>query len=133
MGLVRVPFYCINLWLISYRHRYCTYLYYYNHHHFRLAGIRDLIIDESLRHEFHGSCVDPMRIGEASHAEANDALDAVVKAKLDNYQHDYNERNFCESVLVLVVRGQQFRYDRISRVEPCMADSQGVSAAGIVL
>jgi len=101
---VRVPFCCINSWLISYRHRYCTYLYYYNHHHFRLAGIRDLIIDESLRHEFHGSCVDPMRIGEASHAEANDALDAVVKAKLDNYQHDYNERNFCESVLVLVVR-----------------------------
>jgi hypothetical protein len=98
-----------------------------------LAGIRDLIIDESLRHEFHGSCVDPMRIGEASHAEANDALDAVLKAKLDNYQHDYNERNFCESVLVLVVRGQQFRYDRISRVEPCMADSQGVSAAGVVL
>ena len=99
----------------------------------QLAGIRDLIIDESLRHEFHGSCVNPMRIGEASHAEANDALDAVVKAKLDNYQHDYNERNFCESVLVLVVRGQQFRYDRISRVEPCMADSQGVSAAGVVL
>jgi len=133
VGLVRVPFCCINSWLISYRHRYCTYLYYYNHHHFRLAGIRDLIIDESLRHEFHGSCVDPMRIGEASHAEANDALDAVVKAKLDNYQHDYNERNFCESVLVLVVRGQQFRYDRISRVEPCMADSQGVSAAGVAL
>jgi hypothetical protein len=76
-----------------------------------LAGIRDLIIDESLRHEFHGSCVDPMRIGEASQAEANDALDAVV----------------------LVVRGQQFRYDRISRVEPCMADSPGVSAAGVVL
>ena len=39
----------------------------------------------------------------------------------------------CESVLVLVVRGQQFRYDRISRVEPCMADSPGVSAAGVVL
>ncbi len=28
VALVRVPFYFINLWLISYRHRYCTYLYY---------------------------------------------------------------------------------------------------------
>ncbi len=25
----RAPIYFINLWLISYRHRYCTYLYYY--------------------------------------------------------------------------------------------------------
>jgi hypothetical protein len=48
---------------------------------FRLAGVRDVIIDVSLRHEFHGSCADPMRNGEASH-------DAAVKAKLDNYQHD---------------------------------------------
>ncbi len=24
----RAPIYFINLWLISYRHRYCTYLYY---------------------------------------------------------------------------------------------------------
>ena len=28
MALVRVPFYFINVWLITYRHRYCTYLYY---------------------------------------------------------------------------------------------------------
>ena len=35
-----------------------------------------------------------MRNGEASHADANGALDAAVKAKLDNYLHDYNERNF---------------------------------------
>jgi hypothetical protein len=34
-----------------------------------------------------------MRNGEASHADANGALDAAVK-KLDNYQHGYNERNF---------------------------------------
>jgi hypothetical protein len=61
---------------------------------FRLTGIRDLIIDVSLRHEFHGACADPLRNGEASHADANGALDAAVKAKLDNYQHDYNERNF---------------------------------------
>ena len=32
--------------------------------------------------------------GEASHADINSALDAAVKAKLDSYQHDYNERNF---------------------------------------
>ena len=61
---------------------------------FSLAGIRDLIIDVSLRHEFHGACADPARNGEASHADANGVLDAAVKAKLDNYQHDYNERNF---------------------------------------
>ena len=59
-----------------------------------MAGIRDLIIDVSLRHEFHGSCHNHMRNGEASHADANGALDAAVKAKLDNYQHDCNERNF---------------------------------------
>ena len=28
VALVRVPCYFINLWLISYRHRCCTYLYY---------------------------------------------------------------------------------------------------------
>ena len=28
VALVRVPFYFINLWLITDRHRYCTYLYY---------------------------------------------------------------------------------------------------------
>ena len=60
---------------------------------FQLAGIRDLIIDVSMRHEFHGSCQNHMRNGEASHADANGALDAAVKAKLDNYLHDYNERN----------------------------------------
>ena len=53
---------------------------------FSLAGIRDLIIDVSLRHEFHGACADPVRNGEASHSDANDALDAAVKAKLDNDQ-----------------------------------------------
>ncbi len=30
MAHVRAPFYFINLWLITYRHRYCTYLYYYS-------------------------------------------------------------------------------------------------------
>ena len=30
---------------------------------FRLAGIRDLIIDVSLRHEFHGACAHPVRNG----------------------------------------------------------------------
>ncbi len=29
MAVFRAPIYFINLWLISYRHRYCTYLYYY--------------------------------------------------------------------------------------------------------
>jgi hypothetical protein len=66
---------------------------------FRLAGIRDLIIDVSLRHEFHDSCVDPMRNGGASHADANGALDAAVTAKLDNYQYDHNEHNFFPTVM----------------------------------
>jgi len=61
---------------------------------FQLAGIRDLHIDVSLRHEFNGSCLNHMCNGEASHADANGAIDAAVKAKLDNYQHDYNGRNF---------------------------------------
>jgi hypothetical protein len=49
----------------------------------------------TLHHEFHGSCADFQRNGEASHADINGALDAAVKAKarVDNYQHDYNERN----------------------------------------
>jgi hypothetical protein len=38
---------------------------------FQLAGIRDLIIDVSMRHEFHGSCQNHMRNEEASHADAN--------------------------------------------------------------
>ena len=29
MAAFRAPIYLINLWLISYRHRYCTYLYYF--------------------------------------------------------------------------------------------------------
>jgi hypothetical protein len=72
---------------------------------FRLACIRDLIIDVSLRHEFHGACADPLRNREASHADANGALDAAVKAKLDNYQHDYNERNFFFLPAVMTTSG----------------------------
>ncbi len=51
---------------------------------FRLEGIRDVIIDVTLRSEFHGSCIDPARNGEASYADPNGAIDAAVKAKLDN-------------------------------------------------
>ena len=60
----------------------------------------------TLRHEFHGSCADPMRNGEASHADINGALDAAVKAKLDNYQHDYNERNFFFLPAVITTSGR---------------------------
>jgi hypothetical protein len=28
VALIRVPFYFLNLWLITDRHRFCTYLYY---------------------------------------------------------------------------------------------------------
>jgi len=49
---------------------------------------------------------DPARNGEASHADANGALDAAVKAKLDNYQHDYNERNFFFLPAVMTTSGR---------------------------
>ena len=65
-----------------------------------------LSIDVSLRHEFRGACADPARNGEASHADANGALDAAVKAKLDNYQHDYNERNFFFLPAVMTTSGR---------------------------
>jgi hypothetical protein len=51
-------------------------------------------VDVTLRSKFHGSYIDPTRNGEASYADPNGAIDATVKAKLDNYQHDYSERNF---------------------------------------
>ena len=47
-----------------------------------------------------------MRNGEASHADANGALDAAVKAKLDNYLHDYNERNFFFLHTVMTTSGR---------------------------
>ena len=51
-------------------------------------------IDVTLRGEFHDSCIDPACNGEALYADPNGVIDAAVKAKLDNYQHDYSERNF---------------------------------------
>jgi hypothetical protein len=73
---------------------------------FRLEGIRDVIIDVTLRGEFHGSCIDPARNGEASYADPNGAIDAAVKAKLDNYQHDYSERNFLFLPAVMTTSGR---------------------------
>ena len=61
---------------------------------FQLADVRNVIIDVTLRHEFHGSRADPQRNGDASHVDVNGALDAAVKEKLDQYQHDYNARNY---------------------------------------
>ena len=60
---------------------------------FQLGGIRSVILDVTLRSEFHGACRDPARNGEASYVDPNGAIDAAVKAKLDNYHHDYSERN----------------------------------------
>ena len=61
---------------------------------FQLQGVRDVIVDVTYRHDFHGSCANQQRNGEPSHLDVNGALDAAVKEKLDHYQHDYNERNF---------------------------------------
>jgi len=73
---------------------------------FRFEGIRDVIIDVTLRCEFHGSCIDPVRNGDASYADPNGAIDAAVKAKLDNYQHDYSERNFLFLRAVMTTSGR---------------------------
>jgi hypothetical protein len=62
--------------------------------------------DVTLRGEFHGSCIDPARNGEASYADPNGAIDAAVKAKLDNYQHDYSERNFLFLPAVMTTSGR---------------------------
>jgi hypothetical protein len=48
----------------------------------------------TLRHEFHGSCANLINNGGPSHPDVNRALNAAVKDKLDNYQHNYNEFNF---------------------------------------
>jgi hypothetical protein len=60
----------------------------------------------TLRGEFHGSCIDPARNGEASYADPNGAIDAAVKAKLDNYQHDYSECNFLFLPAVMTTSGR---------------------------
>jgi len=77
-----------------------------NHHHFGLEGIRHVIIDMTLRSEFHGSCSDPARNGEASYVDPNGVIDAAVKAKLDNYHHDYSERNFLFLPAVMTTSGR---------------------------
>ena len=51
---------------------------------FHLSVVRNVIIDVTLRHEFHGSCANLERNGEHSHLDDNGALDAV-KEKLVNY------------------------------------------------
>jgi hypothetical protein len=76
---------------------------------FRIDGIWD-VTDVTLRGEFHGSCNDPARNGKASYADPNDAIDAAVKAKLDKYQHDYNERNFFFLPAVMTTSGSLQQY-----------------------
>ena len=64
------------------------------------------MIDVTLRGEFHDSCIDPASNGEASYADPNGEIDAAVKAKLDNYQHDYSERNFLFLPAVMTTSGR---------------------------
>ena len=51
---------------------------------FSLEGIRDVIIDVTLRHEFHGSNAHPDRNRELNHDDDNGALDAPIKEKLNH-------------------------------------------------
>ena len=73
---------------------------------FQLADVRNVIIDVTLRHEFHGSRADPQRNGHASHVDVNGALDAAVKEKLDQYQHDFNARNYFFLPAVMATSGR---------------------------
>jgi hypothetical protein len=86
---------------------------------FQLAGVRNVM---TVRHEFHGSCADPQCNGEASHVDVNGALDAAVKEKLDNYQQDYNARNYFFIAAVMTTQGESvetssvcYTYYRISK------------------
>ncbi len=72
---------------------------------FRLEGIWD-VIDVTLRGEFRDSCTYPARNGESSYADPNCVIDAAVKAKLDNYQHDYSNRNFLFLPAVMTTSGR---------------------------
>ncbi len=62
----------------------------------------------TLRHEFHSLCATIQRNGELSHPDVNGALDAVKE--LDNYQHDYNERNFFFLKAVITTSSACFTY-----------------------
>jgi hypothetical protein len=72
---------------------------------FQLGGVRNVIIDVTLRHDFHGSCANLQRNGEPSHPDVNGAL-VAVKEKLDNYQHDYSERNIFFLPAVMTTSGR---------------------------
>ena len=64
---------------------------------FQLAGVRDVVIDTTLRHEFHGNVMAQANLGhngEPSHQAVDGALDEAVKEKLATYADDYNARNF---------------------------------------
>ena len=71
-----------------------------------MEGIRDVIIDVTLRHEFHGSSAHLDRNGELTHDNVNGALEAAIKEKLNHYHHDYNERNFLFLPAVMTASGR---------------------------
>jgi hypothetical protein len=52
------------------------------------------IIELNSLEALHWQIASAARNREASYADPNGAIDAAVKAKLDNYQHDYLARNF---------------------------------------
>ena len=76
---------------------------------FQLAGVRHVIIDTSVRHEFHGNVMAHANLGrngEPSHQAVDGALDAAVKEKIDSYADDYNERNFFFLPAVMTTSGR---------------------------
>ena len=76
---------------------------------FQLAGVRDVVIDTTLRHEFHGNVqaqANLGRNGEPSHQAIDGALDEAVKEKLSTYMDDYNARNFFFLPAVMTTSGR---------------------------
>jgi hypothetical protein len=76
---------------------------------FQLAGVRDVVIDTTLRHEFHGNVMAQANLGhngEPSHQAVDGALDEAVKEKLATYANDYNARNFFFLPAVMTTSGR---------------------------
>jgi len=84
---------------------------------FQLEGIRNVIIDVSLRHEFHGSCTNLINKGEPSNPDANGPLDAAKE------ELDYNYQQLQRAQLFLLAQGESAgTSSACSTVAYCPAD-----------
>ena len=73
----------------------------------QLAGVGHVIIDTTLRHEFHGNAYANLALnGEPSHQAVDGALDEAVKEKIATSADDYNARNFFFLPAVMTTSGR---------------------------